>query len=96
MRKVYFREPPGERRTNIHIRENGRLNQRYALLFRDYIRCSVTIRRAYELIKVRLAEIFPDSIEGYLYIKDPLIDLMFEAAQTWAEATNWVPDDKYL
>src|SRR6266540_1980058 len=37
LRKLYMREPEGERRTHIHIRERGRFNQRYALLFRDYL-----------------------------------------------------------
>ena len=31
-RKAYFREPEGERRTHIHVREVDRSNQRYALL----------------------------------------------------------------
>ena len=36
--KLLFREPLGQRRINIHVRVNGRANQRYALLFRDYLR----------------------------------------------------------
>src|SRR6266581_344843 len=34
-RKAFLREPPGERRVNVHVRMDGRANQRYALLFRD-------------------------------------------------------------
>src|SRR5688572_11151973 len=34
LRKLYMREPEGERRVHLHIREAGRFNQRYALLFR--------------------------------------------------------------
>src|SRR5262245_53655063 len=36
--KLYFRPPAGQRRTNTHVRVQGRANQRYALLFRDYLR----------------------------------------------------------
>jgi GrpB-like predicted nucleotidyltransferase (UPF0157 family) len=89
LRKLLAVEPEGERRANIHIREQGRLNQRYALLFRDYLRASPVVTKAYETIKIRLAEIFPDSIDGYLYIKDPLMDLIFEAAGQWAVGTGW-------
>ena len=44
LRKLYMREPEGERRAHIHIREMGRFNQRYALLFRDYLRASKVVR----------------------------------------------------
>ena len=33
LRKQYMREPEGQRRVHIHIREQGRFNQRFALLF---------------------------------------------------------------
>jgi len=36
LRKLYMREPEGERRVHIHIRERGRFNQRYRC-------CSATI-----------------------------------------------------
>ena len=94
--KYYVREPEGERRTHIHIRKQGHLNQRYALLFRDYLRASQTTRRAYETIKIRLAQIFPESIDGYLYIKDPLMDIIFEAADLWSMAVGWQPDEEYF
>lgn len=95
-RKCYFREPNGEQRTHIHVREEGRLNQRYALLFRDFLRVNTTVRDAYEIIKQRLSEVFPESIEGYLYIKDPLMDIIFEAASLWAKESGWKPDAKFL
>ncbi|MEM7370317.1 MAG: GrpB family protein [Bacteroidota bacterium] len=89
LRKCYAREIPGQKRTHIHIREHGRLNQRYALLFRDYLRASDPSRLAYQTIKERLAILFPESIEGYLYIKDPVMDLMYVAAESWATQTHW-------
>jgi GrpB-like predicted nucleotidyltransferase (UPF0157 family) len=65
LRKLFMREPEGERRTHIHIRELGRFNQRYALLFRDYLRSSEDVRAEYELLKRRAAQLFPESIEGF-------------------------------
>lgn len=94
-RKCYFREPEGERRTHIHVREEGRLNQRYALLFRDFLRSNATVRSAYEIVKKRLAEIFPECIDGYLYIKDPFMDAVYEGALLWACSLRWEPDLDY-
>lgn len=94
--KYYAGQAEGERRLHVHIREQGRFNQRYALLFRDYLRASPVTRQGYETIKFRLAEIFPESIDGYLYIKDPLMDIIFEAANHWAISTQWQPDEAYL
>ena len=36
--KAYFTEPTVLRRMNIHVRLTDRPNQRYALVFRDYLR----------------------------------------------------------
>ncbi len=86
----------GERRAHIHIREQGRFNQRYALLFRDYLRSNDTMSREYEILKQRAAEIFPDSVDGYLYLKDPVFHIIFEAAETWAQTNHWQQDNDYM
>jgi GrpB-like predicted nucleotidyltransferase (UPF0157 family) len=96
LRKLYMREPEGERRAHIHIRELGRFNQRYALLFRDYLRDSEAVRKGYEEVKRRAARLFPDSIDGYLFLKDPVFHIIYEAACLWARTTGWAPDDEYL
>jgi GrpB-like predicted nucleotidyltransferase (UPF0157 family) len=96
LRKLYMREPEGERRTHIHIREFGRFNQRYALLFRDYLRASVPVRQAYELLKQRAALLFPDSIDGYLFLKDPVFHIIYEAATLWAEKVQWNPNEDFV
>lgn len=36
--KWYFHPPANQRSTHLHVRVAGRPNQRYALLFRDYLR----------------------------------------------------------
>ena len=96
LRKLYMREPEGERRVHIHIRERGRFNQRYALLFRDYLRSSEDVRAEYELLKRRASQVFPDSIDGYLFLKDPVLHIIYEAASLWAEKVGWSPDEDYI
>jgi GrpB-like predicted nucleotidyltransferase (UPF0157 family) len=96
LRKLFMREPEGERRTHIHIRERGRFNQRYALLFRDYLRASDAVRVEYEIAKRRAARLFPDSIEGYLFLKDPVFHIIYEAASMWARMVDWTPGDDYV
>ena len=93
LRKKYVREREGEKRTHIHIREKGRFNQRFPLIFRDYLRSSREARLAYEAIKKNLATLFPQSIDGYLYIKDPVMDLVYSGAVEWAKAHKWTPGD---
>jgi GrpB-like predicted nucleotidyltransferase (UPF0157 family) len=96
LRKLYMREPEGERRVHIHIRELGRFNQRYALLVRDYLRSSEVVRREYEMLKRRAAQLFPDSIDGYLFLKDPVLHIIYEAASLWADKVHWNPSEDYV
>jgi GrpB-like predicted nucleotidyltransferase (UPF0157 family) len=91
LRKFRYREPEGARRAHLHVREHGRFNQRYALLFRDYLRASPAACMAYETVKRRAAQLFPGSIDGYLFIKDPVMDLIYEAASGWAAQVGWRP-----
>jgi GrpB-like predicted nucleotidyltransferase (UPF0157 family) len=71
-----MREPEGERLAHIHIRELDRFNQRYALLFRDYLRDSEAVRKEHEVVKRRAARLFPNSIDGYLFLKDPVFHII--------------------
>jgi len=96
LRKLYMREPEGERRAHIHIRERGRFNQRYALLFRDYLRSAEDVRAEYELLKRRASQLFPDGIDGYLFLKDPVLHIIYEAASLWAQKVGWGPDENYI
>jgi GrpB-like predicted nucleotidyltransferase (UPF0157 family) len=96
LRKLFMREPEGERRAHIHIREFGRFNQRFALLFRDYLRASGNVRAEYEFLKRRAAQLLPESIDNYLSLKDPVEHIIYEAAALWAEKVHWKPDDDYF
>ena len=88
--KWLFRPPPGQRRTNTHVRVQGRANQRYALLFRDYLRAHPASAGAYAELKRRLAQHLADP-QTYPDVKDPAVDLIYLAAEDWAAATCWQP-----
>jgi GrpB-like predicted nucleotidyltransferase (UPF0157 family) len=87
--KLFVREASG-RPMNIHVRVTGRRNQRYALLCRDFLRSHPAAAQAYGLFKHRLAAV---GIESGVYaeIKDPVFDLIMEAAEAWAPAVRWTP-----
>lgn len=88
--KLYFHPPPGQRRTHTHMRVAGRANQRYALLFRDYLRAHPASAQAYAELKRRLAQHLADP-QMYPEVKDPAVDLIYFAAEAWATATRWQP-----
>lgn len=83
--------PPMTRKTHVHVRVDGRFNQRYALLCRDYLRTHPVTKAAYAQIKFQLARYFPNDVEAYYDIKDPAFDLFMAGAWEWAEWTNWQP-----
>lgn len=87
--KRYFRPPSSLRPMHLHIRALGRPNQRYPILFRDYLRAHPIASAAYAQIKLKLSQRHPDDVEFYYDIKDPLCDIVIEAAEDWARATGW-------
>lgn len=87
--KLFFNQRPGERRANIHVRVQGNLNQRYALLFRDYLRTHPHSAATVERIKRALAKHHAEDIDAYYDIKDPVYDLIWDAAQEWAKTNGW-------
>ena len=87
--KRYVRPPASWRPTHIHVRETGRANTRYALLFRDYLRQSTPAASAYAQIKVTLSRLHPEDWDAYYAVKDPVCDLIMDAAEQWADRTGW-------
>ena len=73
---------------NLHIRVAGRPNQRYPLLFRDYLRAHPESAAAYAALKRALAALGIDR-GVYADVKDPACDLIFVAAEDWAAQTGW-------
>lgn len=95
--KAYFRTPTDlEPRVHVHVREVGRRNYRYALLFRDYLREHERARDAYSQYKSLLSETVagesgPGGTGLYLDLKDPVLDLIADAAESWAADVEWNP-----
>jgi len=87
--KVMFRPPAIQRPTHLHVRALGRPNQRYPLLFRDYLRAHPVASAAYAQIKTSLSQWHPDDVDFYYDIKDPLCDIVIDAAEDWVQATGW-------
>jgi GrpB-like predicted nucleotidyltransferase (UPF0157 family) len=89
--KRYFQPPKDQRPTHLHVRAHGRANQRYALLFRDYLRAHPVAADAYAEIKRALARYHPENWEAYYDIKDPVCDVIWSAAEEWSRMTGWEP-----
>ena len=88
--KLFFVQPSGQRRVNVHVRQSGRPNQRYALLFRDYLIAHPRAAAAYGELKQRLAGSLV-SEDAYADVKDPAVDLICFAAEQWASHSQWQP-----
>ncbi len=87
-RKWFFKPPAGHRPTNVHVRVAGRANQRYPLLFRDFLRAHPDYACAYGRLKERLAGNLANA-RMYPDVKDPAVDLIYFAAEKWAAETSW-------
>jgi GrpB-like predicted nucleotidyltransferase (UPF0157 family) len=87
--KLYFRAPGQQRRTHLHVRQAGRANQRYPLLFRDYLRAHPDATASYAQIKFALARLHPDDKDAYYDVKDPVCDLIMHSAAMWARETGY-------
>ena len=89
--KRYFREAPGTRRTNIHVRRAGSWAEQFALLFRDYMRTHVEDAARYARLKRRLAEQFGYDRSGYTDAKGPFIWEVQYRADRWSQEVGWEP-----
>ena len=84
----FYASAPG---LHCHVRVEGRFNQRYPILCRDYLRAHPSAAAAYAEVKRQLARRFADDVESYYDVKDPVCDLIMEGAYEWSERTNWSP-----
>jgi GrpB-like predicted nucleotidyltransferase (UPF0157 family) len=89
--KRYFREPPGRRRTHVHVRRAGSFSEQWALLFRDYLRAHREAAAEYAAVKQRLALRFRDDRRAYVDAKGPLLWEIIRRADEWAQAQGWLP-----
>lgn len=88
--KWVFKPPMSDRPVNLHVRLEGRANQRYPILFRDYLRAHPLIAQAYAQTKMALAQHHPeDNLAAYYDIKDPVCDIIIGGAELWAASVGW-------
>lgn len=87
--KWLFKEPAGQRPTNIHMRIDGHANQRYALLFRDYLRAHPMAAEAYAQVKMALAQRDNTDVDFYYDVKDPVCDIIMAGAEEWVARMGW-------
>lgn len=73
---------------NLHVRLLGSPNERLALLFRDWFRAHPEAVPAYAHFKTVLAHAVPD-VGTYADVKDPVVDLVVEVAESWAADSGW-------
>jgi GrpB-like predicted nucleotidyltransferase (UPF0157 family) len=90
--KWLFKPAPEKRPVNLHVRIAGRANQRYPLLFRDYLRAHPAAAQAYAQVKAALARHHANDVEAYYDIKDPVCDIIMDSAESWARQVDWKPD----
>jgi GrpB-like predicted nucleotidyltransferase (UPF0157 family) len=89
-RKQVLAPAPGGRPCNIHVRQLGGLNVRYALLFRDYLTADTDAARAWGQFKLRLAESVTD-LADYGQIKAAAQEILIQSAERWARDRRWQP-----
>jgi GrpB-like predicted nucleotidyltransferase (UPF0157 family) len=86
--KLVFAPPSGARTSNIHVRLAGSPNERYALLFRDFLRSDRHARIAWGRVKAALS-LATKNWSEYASAKDPATDVLMVAAEQWALSTTW-------
>ncbi|HEV2375823.1 MAG TPA: GrpB family protein [Streptosporangiaceae bacterium] len=88
--KQVFAAAAGGRPCNIHVRVQGGLNVRYALLFRDFLTADRQAALAWGRFKARLAGSVPD-LADYGQIKAGAQEVLMLSAERWATAAGWCP-----
>ncbi len=81
---------PG-RPVNVHVRVQHSPGQRFALIFRDWLRADAAAGAEYLQVK-RAAAHGARTIEEYASAKEPWFDAAYPRALAWAESTRWTPD----
>ena len=89
--KRYFREPPGQPRTHVHVRRVGSFSEQYPLLMRDYLRQHRQSADEYENVKRQLAEQFPHDGLAYTNAKGSICWKIIHRADEWAQQIGWEP-----
>lgn len=93
-KRLHGAADPG-RTANIHIRVDGWPGQRFALLFRDWLRADADAAAQYLQIKESAAAAaerengYDDSVVAYADVKAPWFDQAYVRAWKWAGESGW-------
>ncbi|EFV14809.2 hypothetical protein HMPREF9336_00332 [Segniliparus rugosus ATCC BAA-974] len=93
-RKRFHTSADPGRQANLHLRVEGWPNQRFALLFRDWLRGNPAVADEYARLKQRAearARETDDPADGYYEVKEPWFAAAYPRALAWAERTGWRP-----
>lgn len=89
-KRLHASGDPG-RPTNVHLRVDGWPNQRFALLFRDWLVGDADVRAEYLALKRAVAAEGHETTDGYAEAKEPWLVEAYRRAWEWADATGWQP-----
>ncbi|GAB7070857.1 dephospho-CoA kinase [Mycobacterium hodleri] len=89
-KRLHASGDPG-RPTNVHLRVDGWPNQRFALLFRDWLVADADVRAEYLALKRAVATGEPETTGDYADAKEPWLVEAYRRAWEWADATGWQP-----
>jgi dephospho-CoA kinase len=84
-KRIHAAADPG-RPANVHLRVDNWPNQRFALLFTDWLKANPVARGDYLAAK-RLAQAAPQYAEA----KEPWFPDAYRRAWEWAKSVNWAP-----
>ena len=74
----------------MHLRVEGSPGQRFALIFRDWLRDEPAVVAEYLAMK-QAAQIGAREVLDYSEAKEPWFDAAYPRALAWAELTGWEP-----
>jgi len=84
-KRIHAAADPG-RPANVHVRVNGWPNQRFALLFVDWLKSNRGVREDYLAAKRKAL-----GAQDYADAKEPWFLDAYWRARAWGEATGWQP-----
>jgi len=84
-KRLHGAADPG-RPANVHIRVDGWPNQRFALLFTDWLRANPAVRDEYLKVKRKAL-----TASDYAEAKEPWFLDTYRRAREWADTTGWRP-----
>jgi dephospho-CoA kinase len=90
-RKRFHASADPGRPTNVHVRVDGWPNQKFALVFRDWLTADAEARGEYLLLKRRVAAEGHATTDAYADAKESWLVDAYLRAWGWAEATGWRP-----